>query len=96
MNELEQQGHSTVAIRNRARRRDAPPTALPDILACCGVGFVFGGDEEQQVKTLRHEQYVSQKQERAEREARMREQYRRKQREREAENPLFEAFEVVE
>ena len=89
LNQLKAQGHSTAAIRRRAHRREAP--ILSDFLACCGVGFVFSEDEE------RHEQHASQKQARVEREARMREQYRRKQREREYEQPvLLEAFEVVE
>lgn len=91
MNQLGTQGYSTVAIRDRARRRDDASHYMPknNMFACCV--FAFASDDE-----ALH-QYASQKKARTEREAQLRAQYRRKQNARESsENPIEEAFEVVE
>ncbi|GAX12487.1 hypothetical protein FisN_24Hh062 [Fistulifera solaris] len=87
LQQLENAGHSTVAIRQRQQRR-----SRPNLLACCGVGFLFDYNDELE----RQEDYSKQQQERAEREAQLRDQYLRKQRQHEAETPVLEAFEVVE
>jgi hypothetical protein len=87
MQQLEREGHSTAAIRQRQQRR-----SVPNLLACCGVGFLFDYNDELE----RQEHYSKQKQERAEREAQLRDRFLRKQRQYEAETPVLEAFEVVE
>jgi hypothetical protein len=84
---LEKEGHSTAAIRQRQQRRSGP-----NLLACCGVGFLFDYNDEFE----RQEDYSRQQQERAGREAQLRDQYLRKQRQYETETPVLEAFEVVE
>lgn len=83
MNQLEAQNVSTAAIRQR--RRDA--FRMPDMLACCGVGLAFGGNDNE---------YVLQKQARAEREEHMRAQYNRHKQQQQPAHPVDEAFEVVE
>ncbi|GAX22791.1 hypothetical protein FisN_24Lh062 [Fistulifera solaris] len=87
LQQLEKEGHLTAPIRQRQQLR-----SVPNLLACCGVGFLFDYNDELE----RQEHYSRQKQERADREAQLRDQFLRKQRQCEAETPVIEAFEVVE
>jgi hypothetical protein len=58
MTALEQEGKSTSAIRNRARRRNARSKTAqsgdaPSLFQCCGVGLAFGDATEEDDEAYR-------------------------------------------
>jgi hypothetical protein len=83
MKELEAQGITTAAIRNRSRRRKAKmnskgfagSTDVPNIFSCCGVGLAFGeATEESYSATRQHERdlYLKRKEEKQAKEEKLR------------------------
>jgi len=103
MKSVEEQGLSTAAIRNRNRARksaDADGERLfqtddaPGLLACCGVGFLFGdatGEDQEVLAEERRKEYQKSKAEAEERErSRRKYRYRKKGSER-----MDEEFEVL-
>lgn len=78
--DLERQGLSTAAIRNRARRRNvhyemAGSEDTPGLFACCGVGLAFGDATEEDYEARREYEkvlYQEKKKEREEKEAALR------------------------
>lgn len=102
MKELEEQGISTAAIRNRARRREARGRGLngtddiPSLFRCCGVGLAFGDATEdyEEYRLQEKEEYEKRKKERERYEEQLRLQYRKKVVTRPKAN-AEEAYEVV-
>ncbi len=89
MAELEQQGITTAAIRNRSRRRQARMEAkgntgsadVPNLFACCGVGLAFGDSTEEDYDATRQYQrdlYLQRKKDKEEYEADLRNKYQQK------------------
>ena len=89
MAELEQQGITTAAIRNRSRRRQARMEAkgntgsadVPNLFACCGVGLAFGDSTEEDYEATRQYQrdlYLQRKKDKEEYEADLRNKYQQK------------------
>lgn len=89
MAELERQGLSTAAIRNRSRRRKAWSNGgrfgstddVPSLFRCCGIGLAFGDATEEDYEEMRqHDKalYEERKKAREEREQQLRSHYRRK------------------
>jgi hypothetical protein len=103
MREMEEQGQSTAAIRNRARRRAAMNKEhrgtddIPGIFGCCGVGLAFGDATEDYEADREHQKqlYEQRKKEREEHEAMLRSQYRRAHAQRPRDD-MLEVYEVVE
>jgi len=110
MRELEEQGVSTAAIRNRSRRMKAwrkssgGPVGsedAPSIFNWCGVGLAFGDATEKDYETARIQQkqmYEERKKAREAREARLRSQYQRQHfiHEGKQSSQDVEAYEVME
>lgn len=98
--ELEKQGKSTAAMRNRQRARNSQRKMMlsedvPFPLACCGVGFLFGdatGEDQEVLEMHRKQEYEERKRQQEEREASLRKlRYRRK-----AGDQVVEEYEVVD
>mmetsp|Transcript_44104 Transcript_44104/g.134292 ORF Transcript_44104/g.134292 Transcript_44104/m.134292 type:complete len:104 (-) Transcript_44104:594-905(-) len=98
--ELEKQGKSTSAMRNRMRARNSRKNAMqsedvPFPLACCGVGFLFGdatGEDEAVLEMHRKQEYEEKRRLKEEEEA-----MRRKLRIRhKGKEHIVEEFEVVD
>jgi hypothetical protein len=106
MNDLEAQGMSTVAIRNRTRRRRAREGILGglgngDLFSCCGVGLAFCGDsgeESEAARKLQKEEYFDRRKAKAEYEDTVRATFRKKHLEKRGRggDDVEEALEVVE
>lgn len=110
MAELEKQGITTAAIRNRTRRRQARKDArgkaagsadIPNLFACCGVGLAFGDATEEDYEATRQfqrEKYLERKKEKEQQEADLRRQYRKQAAQKHAKrgSDVEEAYEVVE
>lgn len=107
MTDLENNGMTTAAIRNRARRRQArlgPQAAAaggdtPGVFACCGVGLAFGDateEDDDATRQFQKEQYEEMKKEKEHHEVELREQYLKKMLARKNGNDVEEAYEVVE
>lgn len=104
MKELEQKGHSTAAMRNRARRRAARSQVrgnsdIPSLFRCCGVGLAFGDatEESEEVERARaKEAYEARKKVREAKEAELRNNYRKVHNEKKEKQRAQEAFEVVD
>ena len=98
MNDLERQGISTGAIRNRARRRNA--AASSNFFACCGSNFTFAdfsADDREAHREYQKLVYQEQKKARYSHEEQLRLGFSKMHRMRQAEKNLVdEAFEVVE
>jgi hypothetical protein len=100
MADLERQGLTTAAIRNRSRRRkalrgDTGTDDIPSLFRCCGIGLAFGDATEENYEEMRQhdkEQYLERKKAKELRELELRNRYRRKPKA-DAED---EAYEVVE
>lgn len=99
--DLEKQGLSTAAIRNRSRRRKAwggggiGTDDIPGLFRCCGIGLAFGdATEEDYEEKRKHDKtlYEERKKQRELRELQLRTHYRRKPQLDDTE----EAYEVVE
>lgn len=79
--DLERQGISTAAIRNRRRRRAAQSRSQSiDLWNCCGVGLAWGEEDEDQEAWRERDrrQYQERKEEREAKEAALREQFIKK------------------
>lgn len=108
MRELEEQGVSTAAMRNRARRRKARGIGsrdvkgtddIPSLFKCCGVGLAFGDATEDYEAYRQHEKelYEERKKAREAHEAQLRAQYRKTHVATQSQsNKMEEAYEVVE
>ena len=83
MKELENQGITTAAIRNRSRRRQARmgphgnsgSADMPSLFACCGVGLAFGDATEEDFEASRQhqrDQYLERKKEKEAKEEELR------------------------
>ena len=86
---MEEEGHTTAAVRNLARRRRAaketmsnPAQDFVNLFACCGVDLGLGGgnkekylDITREIETARYKETVRMK---AEREEMLRKSYKRK------------------
>lgn len=108
MAELEKQGITTAAIRNRSRRRQARMDAkgntgsadVPNIFDCCGVGLAFGDSTEEDYDAMRQYQrdlYLQKKKEKEEYEAGLRSKFQQKAARKELHGgAVEEVFEVVE
>jgi len=107
--ELEKQGITTAAVRNRRRRRNArgkggDPNAanedIPSLFRCCGVGLAFGDGNDEDLEDIRRRErdlYEERKKAREQREAQLRSHYRRKHYIHETPGSYApEAFEVME
>jgi hypothetical protein len=100
MADLEKQGITTAAIRNRSRRRKAwggesGTDDIPGLFRCCGIGLAFGDATEEDYEEKRQhdrEQYLEMKKAKEQREQALRNRYRRKPKG----DGEAEAFEVVE
>jgi hypothetical protein len=100
MADLERQGITTAAIRNRSRRRKAWGSEngtddIPGLFRCCGIGLAFGDATEEDYEEKRQhdrEQYLEVKKAKEQREQELRNRYRRKPKG----DGEAEAFEVVE
>jgi hypothetical protein len=86
MKQLEEEGITTAAIRNRSRRRQARMNQkgvagsgdIPNLLACCGVGLAFGeATEENYAASREHakEEYLERKKQKEAKEAELRAQF---------------------
>lgn len=98
--ELEKEGKSTAAMRNRARAQNSRKKAMqsedvPFPLACCGVGFLFGdatGEDEAVLEMHRKQEYEEKRQQNEVEEATRRKlRFRRK-----ANDHIVEEVEVVD
>jgi len=110
MKELEQQGITTAAIRNRARRRKAKmedsdglvgSADIPNLFACCGVGLAFGeATEEHYMLERQHEkeQYLERKKEKEAKEEALRKTFLKMSAQKKSAkgDDVQEVFEVVE
>lgn len=100
MADLERQGLTTAAIRNRSRRRKAlrgeiGTDDVPGLFRCCGIGLAFGDATEENYEEMRQhnkEQYLERKKAKELQELELRNRYRRKPKA-DAEE---EAYEIVE
>jgi hypothetical protein len=103
MDELQAQGVSTAAMRNRARRRKARHDMqvsedTPSLFRCCGLGLAFGDGTEEDFEAARlaeKERYEEKKREKAEREAELRK-YSHRYKNKKPGVQMVEAVEVVE
>jgi len=83
MSDLEMEGKSTAAMRNRSRRRNArrglqSSEDAPGALACCGIGLLFGDateEDDDARRALEKEKYLEKKRAKAEREEELRQTY---------------------
>ena len=103
MSDVEARGGSTAAIRNRSRARARSGSKnkafhsddAPDLLACCGVGFLFGDATEEDQAVLaeeRRKEYQEMKRQQELEEAERRKyRYRKK-----ASDHVNEEFEVLD
>lgn len=111
MKQLEEQGMTTAAIRNRSRRRQARMNQrgvagsgdIPSLLACCGVGLAFGeATEENYEATRKHESdlYLERKKEKEAREEELRLKFQKLSAQKKAaaarRNDVEEVLEVVD
>ena len=112
MKHLEEQGITTAAIRNRARRRQARMNQkgiigsgdIPNLLACCGVGLAFGeatGENYESTREHEKEDYLERKKQKEEKEAELRSQFQKLSAQRKAAaaasgGDVEEVLEVVE
>jgi Zn-finger nucleic acid-binding protein len=110
MRDLERQGITTAAIRNRSRRRQARlnqhglsgSADIPNLLACCGVGLAFGEATEEGFQATREhqkEEYVERKKQKEAREEELRRQFQKiaaKKKAAARRDDVEEVFEVVE
>ncbi|KAL7579336.1 hypothetical protein ACA910_014012 [Epithemia clementina (nom. ined.)] len=98
MNDLEREGYSTGAIRNRARRRIASATS--SFFDCCGTNFTFadfGAHDREAHREYQKMVYQEQKKARFYHEEELRLGFSKKHRMRQSErNRVDEAFEIVE
>ena len=106
MKQLETEGRTTVAIRNRVRRRKAKIHStkykaggadIPNIFACCGVGLAFGDATEENFFISRQReryQYEEEKKQNETKEELLRQQYTRTLKTKV--NNVEESYEVVE
>jgi hypothetical protein len=103
MDELEAQGVSTAAMRNRARRRAARRSTqvsedTPCLFRCCGVGLAFGDGTEEDYEAARlrdKELYEEKKRAQAEHEAELRK-FSHRYKNKKPSTHMLEAVEVVE
>jgi hypothetical protein len=108
MGELEKQGITTAAIRNRSRRRQARMEArgttgsadTPSLFACCGVGLAFGDATEEDYEATRQyqrDQYYQKKNEKESQEEQLRKKFKHLEAQKKAARPSFvkETYEVV-
>lgn len=82
LRQLERQGISSAALRNRQRRREARQTGgvtgstdIPNLFACCGIGLAFGESTEEHAAATRQferEQYLERKHQQEKREEELR------------------------
>ena len=107
MKELERQGITTAAIRNRSRRRQARlnqqgltgSADIPNLLACCGVGLVFGESTEEDMQVTRQhqkEQYIERKRDQEAKEEELRMQFQKVVAKKKAVSRRDDVEEVVE
>jgi len=110
MKQLEEQGITTAAIRNRTRRREAKMNSngltgsadIPNLFACCGVGLAFGESTEEHYSMSRQHQrdlYLKRKKEKEEREEKLRKAFLKMSAQKKASrrnDDVEETFEVVE
>jgi hypothetical protein len=106
MKQLEKEGRTTAAIRNRSRRRKARMFGnntisggadIPNIFACCGVGLAFGDATEENFFISRQReryQYEEEKKQTETKEELLRQQYTRTLKTKV--NNIEESYEVVE
>mmetsp|Transcript_28239 Transcript_28239/g.65399 ORF Transcript_28239/g.65399 Transcript_28239/m.65399 type:complete len:123 (-) Transcript_28239:652-1020(-) len=100
MSELEAQGLTTAAIRNRRRRRAARSGAVasgdaPGLFQCCGVGLIFGDATTEDVEASQEyerERYEERKRDKAQKEALLRQYHPRAK----TETKYNEGIEVIE
>lgn len=89
MNMMEEEGHTTAAVRNMARRRQAareassnPAQDFINLFACCGVDLGLGGGNKEKfwdyTRELETARYAETSRERNEREEELRRRYQRK------------------
>jgi hypothetical protein len=105
MSELEREGRTTAAIRNRARRRKAVEMYgiddVTNLFRCCGVGLGFGDDyaaeDYKASREYQKEQYEEKKKAREEREAKLRSDFQKAQiAKKTTRGGVEEAYEIVE
>lgn len=106
MTDMERDGVTTSAIRNRTRRRRAmkqyESSDISNLFHCCGVGLAFGDDYDAndnfaESRENSKQQYEDKRKAELEREAELRTQYRKAQIARSrAAGKTEEAYEVVE
>ena len=98
MKDLEAQGTTTAAIRNRSRRRAAQSSFDPqDMFQCCGVGLAFGNEDPETVRQAQKDDYHERKKAQAQREEELRTTFRKKHLQAKRNKPdVQEALEVVE
>lgn len=110
MIELERQGITTAAIRNRSRRRLARmgprgtsgSADIPNLFACCGVGLAFGDATEENAQASRRhqkEQYLEHRKDKEAKEEELRIQFKKlaaKKKAARSNADVEEVFEVVE
>lgn len=96
LKDLEEQGVSTVTIRNRARRRNKKPSILDgNMFACCGMGLAFG-DDEYNHREHDKEAYIQRQKERRAREKALIHQYGTQSLSKRYQRDVDEAVEIVE
>lgn len=89
MANMEKEGKTTAAIRNRTRRIEArkkkaaisASSDIPNIFTCCGVGLAFGEateTDQDAVRDLESEQYQEQKRQQEEHEEKLRSDFKKK------------------
>jgi hypothetical protein len=104
MTDLERQGLSTAAIRNRSRRRKTRHETIgsediPSIFSCCGVGLAFGDATEEDNEARREYQravWEEKKRRREEKEEKLRQHFLSKQIATKHGDDIEESYEVVE
>ncbi len=108
MKQLEDEGRTTVAIRNRIRRRKAKMYStkykaggadIPNIFACCGVGLAFGeATEENYYLTRQNEklQYEEEKKQAEMKDEQLRKYYTRSLKNKVQVGSIEEAYEILE
>lgn len=108
MRELENDGITTAAIRNRSRRRQARmdrehvgSADIPNLFACCGVGLAFGDATEEDYEATRQhqkDQYLERKKEKEAKEEELRVKFQKMAAKKKAarRSDVEEVFEVVE
>ena len=103
MNDLERQGITTSAIRNRARRREYQSkhkmNELSNLFTCCGAEFVWEGFQQNDYevqKELNKQAYEDKKKAKLEHEEQLRNNFGKMVRKKKEKQKVDEAFEVVE